>query len=297
MYHRKFTALLLELESEFVDLPYHTEVRWLSRQKVLNRVFELREEICQFLQSKGKDTTILRSEIWRCNLAFLADISSHLSALNVQLQGRGCMIIDMYDAVKAFQVNLRLWEAQMHQCNLSHFSCCQVMFPQLCATTFPKAHFAEKLSELRSEFARRFGDFEAQKSNFELLRNPFAVDVETAPANIQMELIELQCNGTLKAKYGTVGPTKFIRFIPETMPHLRLHAARTLCMFGSTYICEQLFSVMKINKTSHRSRLTDEHLQSILRISATQSLTPNINKLVSMKRCQTSSSDKVAPLK
>lgn len=69
---------------------------------------------------------------------------------------------------------------------------------------FPNTHFADKLSALRTEFARRFGDFEEQKNNFELFRNPFAVDVETAPVQIQMELIELQCDGTLKTKYDTV---------------------------------------------------------------------------------------------
>ncbi|KAF0044733.1 hypothetical protein F2P81_003891 [Scophthalmus maximus] len=168
------------------------------------------------------------------------------------------------------------------------------MFNQVGATVFPNTHFADKLSALRTEFARRFGDFEARKETFELLRNPFPVDVETAPVQIQMELIELQCNGTLKAKYDTAGPAQFIRSIPETMPQLRLHAAQTLCMFGSTYLCEKLFSVMKMNKTAHRSRLTDGHLQSILRISTAQELTPNLNDLTAKKRCQTSCSDKMA---
>lgn len=136
-----------------------------------------------------------------------------------------------------------------------------------------------ELSALRDEFARRFGDFEAQKKNFELLRNPFAIDVETAPVQIQMELTELQCNGTLKAKYDTAGPAQFIHSIPEEMPQLRLRAAPTMCMFGSTYLCEKLFAVM----TAHSSRLTDEHLQSILRISTTQDLTPNLNELALTK--------------
>ena len=102
------------------------------------------------MDSKGKDSTVLRDEKWKCELAFLADITMHLSVLNLQLQGWECMITDMYDAVKAFQVKLRLWETQMHQCNLSHFPCCQVMLNQVSAMVFPNAHFADKLSGLRT---------------------------------------------------------------------------------------------------------------------------------------------------
>ncbi|XP_059819220.1 general transcription factor II-I repeat domain-containing protein 2B-like [Hypanus sabinus] len=153
-------------------------------------------------------------------MAFLCDITSHLNALNLQLQGRGCVITDMYAAVRAFKTKLRLWETQMQQENLSHFPCCQTMKEQVSTAVFPRAKFAEKLSILGADFTQRFADFEAQKSRFELLSNPFAADVESAPTNIQMELIELQCSDTLKAKYDSVGAAQFLRFIPDTMPQL-----------------------------------------------------------------------------
>ncbi|KAL1269316.1 hypothetical protein QQF64_031605 [Cirrhinus molitorella] len=56
------------------------------------------------------------------------------------------------------------------------------------AVTKENAQFAQNLSVLSAEFPRRFADFEAQKCRFDLLSN-FAVDVESAPTNLQIELI------------------------------------------------------------------------------------------------------------
>ncbi|XP_063322782.1 general transcription factor II-I repeat domain-containing protein 2-like [Pelmatolapia mariae] len=278
--HRQFKAFL----EEYGDLPYHTNVQWLSQGKVLQRCFELREEICLFMESKENDTTELRDETFMCEMAFLCDITSHLNVMILQLQGRGRVISDLYSTVKAFKTKLSLWQTQMQKENLSHFPSCQTMKEKLSTALFPSAQFADKLNILAAEFRRRFADFEAQKNRFELLANAFGVDVESAPANLQMELIELQCNDTLREKYERLGATEFARFIPDTMPQLRIQAAQTISMFGSTYLCEQLFSLMKLSKTSHRSRLTDKHLDSILRTSSAQNLTPSIDELVQKMR-------------
>ena len=194
---RQFNSFLEECGSEYADVPYHTEVRWLSRGKVLNRCFELCEEMCQFLESKGKDTAELQEQ------KFLCDITNHLDAPNLQLQGR--IITDMYAAVRAFKTKLCLWENQMLQGNMRHFPCCHTMKMQISTTMFPCAQFAEILSVLGTEFKRQFSNSDVQKCGFELLSNPLAVDVENAPTNLQMELIELQCSDTLKSKYDAAG--------------------------------------------------------------------------------------------
>ena len=47
--HRLFKAFCDEMGSEHSILLLHTEVRWLSRGLILNRVFELRTEVEMFL--------------------------------------------------------------------------------------------------------------------------------------------------------------------------------------------------------------------------------------------------------
>ena len=75
-----------------------------------------------------------------------------------------------------------------------------------------QVQFVEKLSTLSAEFTQRFAD------RFELLSNLFAVDVESAPTNLQLEPNELQCCDMLKSNHDSVGAAQFPRFIPDTMP-------------------------------------------------------------------------------
>jgi hypothetical protein len=37
-----------------------------------------------------------------------------------------------------------------------------------------------------------------------------------------------------------------------------------IAMLGSTYVCEQMFSLVNNNKTKSRSRLTDGHMKSLM---------------------------------
>ena len=60
-----------------------------------------------------------------------------------------------------------------------------------------------------------------------------------------------------------------------------------ICQFGSTYCCEQAFSVMKLNKSQARAQLTDEHLDAIMTV-AISPLQPNLQNLVDRKRLQSS---------
>lgn len=289
--HRQFTTFLDELGSAFEDLPYYTEVRWLSCHKVLKRFFELRQEIASFLDNKGQETTLFKDENWIQDLAFAVDMTGHLNDLNVKLQGRNQLVTTLFDNVRAFKTKLSLWLSQLKTENLSHFQTCQKVrdsFPHL---TFGK--YAIKIIELKSEFEERFSDFYRFEKEFALFISPFSYSAENADTNIQHELIELQCDSMLQSKYQEIGVPEFYKFLPShQFPEIKKFVARIMAMFGSTYICEQLFSIMKINKSSHRSRLTDEHLSALMKVTAAQEITPEIDKLASLKRCQASSQRK-----
>ena len=76
-------------------------------------------------------------------------------------------------------------------------------------------------------------------------------------------------------------------YICKKYPNLSCHTKRMISLFGSTYCCEQFFSKMKLTKTRCRSRLTNEHLISQLRV-ATTSIKADINKQCTNSKFQVS---------
>lgn len=103
-----------------------------------------------------------------------------------------------------------------------------------------------------------------------------------------MEVIEIQCNSNLKAKFIEVGVPEFYKYLPARFENTRKFAYEIISMFGSTYRCEQLFSVMKGNKSPIRNRINDAHLGSVLKVITANKISPEIGKIIAEKRCQVS---------
>lgn len=289
--HRQFRAFLDEVESKYGDLLYFTEVRWLSRGNVLKRFFELKTEVKRFMEEINMPVLEFDDTKWLMDLAFLVDITQELNILNLKLQGPGQLVTAMFDSVRAFTTKLRLWKSQMSQNNLTHFPACKSLLEeQSTDIRFSGPEYAAILDLLLEEFDQRFADFRRHRDTFLMCADPFSVDVETAPNDLQMELIDLQCNTPLKNKFKEAQGdlAQFFKQLPPTFPELCKRFKKIMCLFGSTYMCEKLFSTLNANKSKYRSRLTDAHLAAILKVSTAESLRPNINRLTELKRCQVS---------
>lgn len=114
---------------------------------------------------------------------------------------------------------------------------------------------------LKTQFNSCFTDFFKNEMSLNLFTRTFSVSIEDVPEEIQLELIELQCNSTLKHKFN-VGLLEFYsKYIPiSDFPKIRNHVLKMTSLFGTTYICEQLFSRTRNVKLKTRTRITDLHL-------------------------------------
>ncbi|CAM4457493.1 unnamed protein product [Lepidochelys olivacea] len=235
--------------------------------------------IHEFLESKEKKEKDLENPEWIIKLALLTDITCHLNALNLQLQGKQKLPSNMLRFVTAFQnkiTTLFIPDTQF------------VHFPKLRAVTsenpellkhFNYNSFVQVVGELRVELESRFKDVMEYKEFFHLIENPFHVSVTSLSpviidicsdcAKLGSEIVELQTNDNMKSEFKT-GVYHFWNMVPDTQyPSLKHRVQKMLSFFVCMYTCKSTFSTMNIMKRKQGNKLTTEHLDCLTRIAMT----------------------------
>ncbi|CAB1329235.1 unnamed protein product [Coregonus sp. 'balchen'] len=299
--HRLFRGLLEEMSAEHKDILLHNDIRWLSKGRVLERVFDLRDELVSFLSSLQSQKasnffSFLTDNKVISDVTFLCDIMSHLNHLNLRLQGKNHTVADMYEAIEAFRSKLHLLERDIHGRKL-HFPCLR----EHCEKNKMQEDPAMKdfVSKLAENFKERFESSPKLSADILLfVRQPFSVSADgqwTAEAKklvpsideaaLQMEILEMGTSDLLKAQHKDALVSDFwINVVPQArFKNTRDIAMLLLTMFPSTYICESAFSSMNAIKSQDRNRLSDSHLGQCLRIATTE-YKPDIRKVASSRR-------------
>ncbi|UYV66056.1 hypothetical protein LAZ67_3006301 [Cordylochernes scorpioides] len=130
----------------------------------------------------------------------MVEITKHLSDFNLKLQGKDQIITNICDQVNAFKCKLVLWEKQLKNEDLMHFSTCN-MYKSSLGETASYQKYAGKILSLRNEFETRFSNFKSLEGKFTLFSSIFSINIESVPNHMQMEVRDIHCNSDLKAKF------------------------------------------------------------------------------------------------
>jgi hypothetical protein len=302
--HREFRIFLKEKKSEYNDVPLFCEIRWLSRGKILSRFVECIVEIRSFLMKKGKVYPELEDKNWLAKLMFLTDITTHLNELNLRLQGPGKTVINLFEEWKSFVGKLDVYEGDIRTKTFRYFSHLKKFSLN---NQFNASEINVYMRVLRTQFRNRFQNFQLYGSMFSFLIKPDCgedfdlsmfdwIDVK----DFQMQMIDFKASLLWVSKF--VDLRKLLETVEEkndtvilecweSLPNkfscLKNVAMALLSVFGSTYMCEQIFSHMRFILSPYRNRLTPEHSEACVQLKVSKYI-PDIKKLSKCKQEQRS---------
>ena len=310
--------LLDEMDSMYSDLLLCNKVLWLSRGEVLKRFVVCLKEVKTFLDRKGLNNLQLKQAEWLEKLHFIVDMTVHLNTLNTALQGRGRTSLHMLEDALAFERKFTVYAKDLQRGTLSHFSCLREFKQTHSDVTINLEYLQSAIIAMQSSFGRRFCEFRKEKKTLSFPASPFSIDplelnmialAGVSQPDFEIELADITVKDIWISKFRSLAadledvarqkadvaqghdwskieklpkPDQLIfetwNALPDTYDNMKKYALGILLIFGSTYVCEQLFSNMNYIKNRYRTRLTDDSLQSCVKVKVS-SYSPNVQML------------------
>nr|XP_012597542.1 SCAN domain-containing protein 3 isoform X2 [Microcebus murinus] len=288
---RLFSLLCDNMEADHKQLLMHAEIRWLSRGKILSRMFEIRNELLVFLRGKRPAWSQLFKDVnWTARLAYLSDIFSIFNDLNASMQGKNATCFSMADKIEGQKQKLETWKNRIS-------ADCYDMFHNLTTIisevgndldiAYLRKVISEHLTNLLECFEFYFPSKEDPRIGNSWIQNPFLSSKGNLnlTVTLQDKLLKLASDEGLKINFeNTASLPSFWIKVKHEYPELSEIALKSLLPFPSTCLCETGFSTLSVIKTKHRNSL---NIHYPLRV-ALSSIQPRLDKLTSKKQAHLS---------
>ncbi|CAK1590342.1 unnamed protein product [Parnassius mnemosyne] len=246
------------------SLLLHTEVRWLSRGRVLLRLFELHDELKIFFTKQpvsahvNKLVELLHDEQWLMQLAYLADIFDKLNVICKALQGRATTKFTVNDKMSSLKNKLAFWIECVEKHNYECFTILNDFLKEneLRVSSDVEKNIHEHLTSLTKSLHEYFPE---QLQDMDWVQNPFVNHTKPSMLSVSEyeNLIDIKFSSTLKQKYeeGTFDLNAFWIGLKDEYPEIVNRAITLLLPFVTTYRCETGFSAYAYTKSKYRNRL------------------------------------------
>ena len=260
---RLFRLFCEDMDASHLNLLFHTSVRWLSCGRMLGRVYELRDELTEFLKIQQKDdwASLFKDADWTAKLIYLTDMFEKLNKLNSSFQGEDTNIMILHDKMQAFVANLKLLIQRLSTKRfallprLSEFIEANENFKTDEIITLISSHVRSLITELDKYFPEQKRD--ELTSVFSIIKDPFQGPDASDNDNdsILEEMNILRFDSDAKIVFKQVNLINFWCTMRHTYQNLADQALKVLLPFATTYACESGFSSMVVIKTKFRNRL------------------------------------------
>ena len=286
---RLFAQMCSDFGCDHINLLYYSEVRWLSRGKVLQRLLKLRTETEIFLTEKSHPLAYKFSDSkWLMQVVYLADVFAEINSLNISMQGCDQTLVGLAEKLSAFKGKLKLWMNKIKDGKTASFPSLSVLLEN---ETFSLIEVKDIIEEHISKLITEFDRYVPENAlKYSWIRNPFNTEAEDLPdevANIsklQEQLIDIQNDQILRYDFQQKKESlsSFWIKVYQEKPILGGEALKALLPFATTYLCEAGFSALAVTKTKYRNRLQPE---DDLRCSLS-SKSPRFEELIKTIQCQ-----------
>lgn len=271
----------------------------------MKRFCQLYPEILAFLsESDHLDVYAeIMKEPWRLQLAFITDLMEIMNSLNLELQGKYKFILEQYNNVRNFIELLGILISQLSRGVFVKFTELSNLVDTLKIQILPSQlkSMTKFLQDLRSHMEKRFVYIKRSYTCFEFVDFPFLNDNEDIAKysenlilslfvvktvrdlnsegkkflkSLDTEILQFRPHKTTWIKYkDSVNDTqvvwqKFAKVVSmNSFPLISRIVARVLSQFGSSWLNESGFSTMKIIKSKYRSALSENNLDSCMRVA------------------------------
>ena len=276
------------------------------------------ENVKTFLKIKGLSFPELDQPDWVEKLHFMVDMTSHLNTLNKSLQGKGSTTLQMLEEGLAFERKMTVFARDVQRGTLLHFPFLKEF--KEAHNQLNLVYFQQAIIDMQTVFQQRFCDFRKEKDTLSFPITPLEIDplllnmtafTAVNQCTLELELADIADKHVWVSKFRSLRaeledlarqkatlrqnhkwsdleklqkPDKLVfdtwNAILDSYINMKKYAFGVLSIFGATYLCEQSFSVMNYLKNEQRSRLTDESLQSQMKLKVS-SYQANVDVLCS----------------
>lgn len=185
------TLKVIKVSNDHIQVLYHTEVDWLSWEKVLSCHCEFRTEIAAFFSENNSPLAdLFNHSVWLARVAYLVDVFEQFNTLNLFVQGRGYNIFEQSEKNEGVQ----------KEDHIVGESCFQMLVMRHNNWTLQAKMLTAHLTKLQGKF---HDYFQQKHRDDDWVCDPFTINMESVllPSHKESQLVELSCDQMRKKKF------------------------------------------------------------------------------------------------